>query len=172
MYKLQPLKGGGACWGPTHNTHAEGTHTHAHTCWHPVSRRPPRHAHPRTHLLAPCIFSGDHQDTHTHTHTLAGPLYLLRRPPRHAHPHAHTHKSHRTVAERVSPNPKGKLAQDSYPALHITQPKTIHISIHSLYKVIYIDNQHGWQSMLMQPRHLYRFATHSCRTEIGPRLYT
>ncbi len=86
--------------------------------------------------------------------------------------HAHTHKSHRTVAERVSPNHEGKLAQDSYPALHITQPKTIHTSIHSLYKVIYIDNQHGWQSMLMQPRHLYRFATHSCRTEIGPRLYT
>jgi predicted glycoside hydrolase/deacetylase ChbG (UPF0249 family) len=50
----------------------QDTHTHAHTCWPPVSSQATTKTRTptRTHLLAPCIFSGDHQDTHTHTHTL------------------------------------------------------------------------------------------------------
>jgi hypothetical protein len=48
--------------------------------WPPVSSQATTKA--RTHLVAPCIFSGDHQDTHTHahTHTLVGPCWLARLP--------------------------------------------------------------------------------------------
>jgi hypothetical protein len=44
----------GVASGPTHNTHVEGTHTLGGPLY--LLRRPPRHAHPRTHsVFMPCL---------------------------------------------------------------------------------------------------------------------